>query len=78
MNRGQSEQKERTWLGDIDYSSGAMQFTRADDASKFDSLPFFVAKKKRESYDYYVAEAHKTLVQVLDDYKNIHGKTQVD
>mmetsp|Transcript_2682 Transcript_2682/g.4516 ORF Transcript_2682/g.4516 Transcript_2682/m.4516 type:complete len:264 (-) Transcript_2682:972-1763(-) len=78
VHREESEQKQRSWLGDIDYSSGAIAYKRANDPLLRGSFPFHQAPNCVPKLDSFVREAEKTLARTIEEYKVIYGKSEVD
>ena len=77
VNREEKESRVRSWLGQIDYSSGAMSY-RTHAQSLALSTQSFVKAEKNPSLIEAFEEAKKTLVRVVENYKNLYGKSELD
>lgn len=78
VNRSESEQKQRSWLGAIDYSSGAIQYQNSSDPTLRGSFPFFVGEGASKPLKSYVEQAKEILAKTVEEYKMIYGKSTVD
>lgn len=78
VNRDEQEQKQRSWLGEIDYSSGSMQYLKSTDPGLRGEFPFFMEKGCVRPLQDYFEEAKTCLVKTVEQYKNIYGKSVVD
>jgi len=54
VNRSESEQKQRAWLGAIDYSSGSIGYQNSSDESLRGTFPFFVGKNASKDLSFYL------------------------
>ena len=60
------EQKQRAWLGEIDYSQGFMDFTSSQDEALKGKYPFFNQKSCVGDLTKYLAEARTNLARCLE------------
>lgn len=76
VNREEKEVRVRSWLGAIDYSHGQMLYptSDSDSASSFHRLP----SAHSVSLPSHLDQAYLTLLQVLDHYKDLYGKSELD
>lgn len=77
-NRDELEQKQRSWLGEIDYSEGFMNYTSSQDESLRGKYPFFNKRNCSNDLEDYLAAAKENLVRCLEQYKIIYGKSMID
>lgn len=78
VNREEQEQKQRSWLGEIDYSQGSMQYLSSRDKALRGTFPFYVEENCVEPMQHYMDSANKALVETVEQYKTIYGKSVVD
>lgn len=72
------ESKQRSWLGEIDYSSGEMTYLSSKDEQLRGSFPFFVKENCVEPLSTYMDQAKMTLMTVIAQYKHFQSKSMVD
>ena len=79
INRDEKEAKVRSWLGQIDYSSGQMSYANTIQSTDRRNVSF-VKRNQADVLDLsqYVDEARLTLVRVVENYKNLYGKSVID
>ena len=65
INRDEVEQKQRSWLGEIDYSSGQMTYLSSKDENLRGSFPFFMKDNIVKPLSHYIDEAKITLMSVI-------------
>ena len=78
VNRDEHEQKQRSWIGEIDYSQGSMSYLQSDDSNLRGQFPFFVKKNIEKSFNDCMESARKSLILTVENYKHIYGKSMVD
>ena len=76
INRDESEIKLRSWLGEIDYSSGSMQYLKSTDENLRGKFPFFMKENCVKPVDYYMEKAYEYLIQTVEQYSK--KKSMVD
>ena len=67
----------RSWLGQIDYSEGSMQYQKVQETDR-KNVSFFNDPSKVKKLSEYIEEAKQTLINVVENYKNIYGKSELD
>jgi hypothetical protein len=80
-NRDEQETtKHRSWLGEIDYSSGKMKYLKSTDETVRSHLPFYINKDRKGMHplSHYTELAKQHLVEAVIGYKSIYGKSNVD
>ena len=76
FNRDSTEKKLRSWIGEIDYSSGEMKYT--SNSGKRGEFPFHVDKGCVKPFKSYIDEAYSQLVSTVGKYHQLFGKSHVD
>lgn len=66
VNRDEHEQKQRSWIGEIDYSQGSMSYLKSNDENLRGSFPFFVKNNVVKPLHDYLSQAEESLVHTVD------------
>jgi hypothetical protein len=80
VNREEKESRVRSWLGQIDYSSGSMHYRSHETRLKHHqpTSSFIKDPSIVKQLTAYLTDARDTLVRVVDNYKNLYGKSELD
>ena len=77
VNREEKEIQVRSWLGQIDYSNGHMEYKTVQETDR-KNVSFTRDSSLIRPLSEYVEDAKHTLVKVVENYKNIYGKSELD
>jgi hypothetical protein len=79
INREEKESRVRSWLGQIDYSNGLMEYKSHQQVKSHQPSSSFIQDRSRvKLLSAYLEEAKDTLVRVVENYKNLYGKSELD
>lgn len=77
VNREEKEDQVRSWLGQIDYSNGYMEY-KGIESTDVNNVSFIRDPSQIKKLPEYIEEAQETLVKVVENYKNLYGKSEMD
>jgi hypothetical protein len=80
VNREEKESRVRQWLGQIDYSNGRMEYRtlHSEGLRPHQPTSSFIKSDQIRPLAEHIEEARRTLVGVVENYKNLYGKSEVD
>jgi hypothetical protein len=75
INREEKESRVRSWLGQIDYSNGQMEYKSHKSLKSHQPTSSLIKDAARvKPLQDYMSEAEAILIRVVENYKNLYGK----